>query len=105
MIDQKTNPSHYTLPNGMEAYDVTQHFDFTTGNCIKYLWRSGRKSGESRLDDLKKAQWYLNQLIEKEELNDAETKRETNSTSRWLCPPSNVYDSFDLDKYLRNQGS
>ena len=101
----KINPSHYQLPSGLEAYDVTQHFDFTTGNCIKYLWRAGRKEGESSLDDLRKVRWYLNQLIEREELNEAGSKRKTDSTARGLCPPANVYTSFDLDEYLRNQGS
>lgn len=32
-----------------------------TANVIKYLWRCERKNG---LEDLKKAQWYLNKLIE-----------------------------------------
>ena len=32
-----------------------------TGNVIKYLWRCEEKNG---LEDLKKAQWYLNKLIE-----------------------------------------
>ena len=90
MSDQKTNPDHYRLPSGLEAYDVTQHFDFTTGNCIKYLWRAGRKEGESSLDDLRKVRWYLNQLIEREELNDAGSKSETGSIvdNVHLCPPS-----------------
>ena len=101
----KTDPSHYKLPSGLEAYDVTQYFDFTTGNCIKYLWRAGRKDGESSLDDLRKVRWYLNQLIEREELNDAESKRKTDSPARGLCPPANVYASFDLDEYLKHQGS
>lgn len=100
----KINPSHYSLPNGLEAYDVTQHFDFTTGNCIKYLWRAGRKDGESSLDDLRKVRWYLNQLIEREELNVAESKRKTYCPARGLSPLANVYTSFDLDRYPKNQG-
>ena len=74
MSNQKVNPAHYKLPNGLEAYEVTQHFDFTTGNAIKYLWRAGKKENEYRLTDLKKAQWYLNQLIEREELNELSSK-------------------------------
>jgi hypothetical protein len=31
---------------------------FNLGNVLKYIWRSGLK-GESRLEDLKKAQFYL----------------------------------------------
>ena len=86
----KTNPSHYTLPDGTQVYDITQHFDFTVGNCIKYLMRAGNKNGESSLDDLKKAVWYLNQLVEKAELDVTETEREDVSIvdAIHLCPPS-----------------
>jgi hypothetical protein len=95
----KTSPDHYKLPNGLEAYDVTQHFDFTTGNCIKYLWRAGRKGGESKLDDLRKVRWYLNQLIEREELNETGPKNETGSIvdNIHLCPPSLHCDGGWID--------
>ena len=85
----KTSPDHYSLPDGTRAYDITQHFDFTVGTIIKYLIRHGKKEGESSLDDLKKARWYLEQLIERQE-NDAETKREDTSITDTihLCPPS-----------------
>jgi hypothetical protein len=88
----KTSPDHYSLPDGTRAYDITKHFDFTVGTIIKYLIRHGKKDGESSLDDLKKAKWYLNQLIERQE-NDAEAEREVDSTSSrvHLCPPS-VFD-------------
>jgi hypothetical protein len=35
-----------------------------TGNAIKYLWRWKRKNG---VEDLKKAVWYINRLIEASE--------------------------------------
>ena len=90
----KTNPDHYKLPNGLEAYDVTQHFDFTTGNCIKYLWRAGRKEGESCLDDLRKVRWYLDQLIRKEE--DALPK-ETNPPSSIRCNRTGISGDYLAD--------
>ena len=95
----KTNPAHYKLPSGLEAYDVTQHFDFTTGNCIKYLWRAGRKEGESSLDDLRKVRWYLNQLIEREELNESGSENKTGSIvdNVHLCPPSLHCDGGWID--------
>jgi hypothetical protein len=34
-----------------------------TGNVVKYAARAGRKDGESRLDDLLKARWYIEQAI------------------------------------------
>ena len=37
---------------------------FAAGNVMKYVWRYEHKGG---IDDLKKAQWYLQRLIEMEE--------------------------------------
>lgn len=64
MNDKKVNPSHYKLPNGLQVIDITRHFCFVTGNVLKYVIRAGNKEGESRLDDLSKARWYLDLLIE-----------------------------------------
>lgn len=36
---------------------------FNLGNTVKYVWRAGLKGG--KLEDLKKAQWYLNREIER----------------------------------------
>lgn len=70
MNDPVNHPSHYTAGaiecidaiaaattglDGEEAYD--------TGAAIKYLWRWKRKNG---LEDLEKARWYINRLIEKQ---------------------------------------
>ena len=38
-----------------------------TGDAIKYLWRWKKKNG---IEDLKKAIWYINHIIEKSELPD-----------------------------------
>lgn len=43
----------------IEAYNL----GFCEGNVLKYLLRWRRKDG---LQDLKKAAWYLNRLIERE---------------------------------------
>jgi len=95
----KTNPSHYTLPDGTQVYDITQHFDFTVGNCIKYLMRAGNKSGESSLDDLRKCKWYLDKLIEREEKNEPRPEAETGSVvdNVHLCPPSVFIDGCWTD--------
>lgn len=70
-LDAKVNhPSHYNGIPGIECIDVVEHFDFCTGNAIKYLWRAGLKVSESRLADLRKAAWYLNRIIEREEADD-----------------------------------
>ena len=94
-MSDKINPGHYKLPSGLEAYDVTQHFDFTTGNAIKYLWRAGRKEGEYKLTDLKKCLWYINQLIEKEELN--ALQQETDPPSGIHCNRTGISGDYLAD--------
>lgn len=63
-----TNPDHYksgavecidaieAATSGLKGSDA-----FCTGNAIKYLWRWKLKNG---VEDLKKAQWYIQRLIE-----------------------------------------
>ncbi len=60
----KTNPSHYQLANGVQVIDVTETLDFCSGNVVKYVARAGSKTGESTLDGLEKALWYLVRRIE-----------------------------------------
>ena len=85
--DNKINPSHYKLPNGIEANDVTMFFGFNEGNVIKYVWRAGKKVGEYQLTDLKKAKWYLDNLIESLETEHAE--KETVGAQVWPTSATN----------------
>lgn len=69
MNDPISHPSHYTQ-GGMETIDYLkakltpeQLKGFCIGNVIKYLSRAEEKNG---LEDLKKAQWYLNYIITRE---------------------------------------
>ena len=61
----KTNPKHYQHGH-IQVWDfvVDQQLDFLAGNVVKYLCRAGRKDKESTLDDLLKAQVYLNKKID-----------------------------------------
>lgn len=67
MTDNVNHPSHYTQ-GGVECIDAitaatvnkTGIEAVCTANVIKYLWRYEGKNG---LEDVKKAQWYLNWLI------------------------------------------
>ena len=67
-FDMVNHPKHYKAKNGMEVIDVIEAFTANlegyeathTGNVIKYICRWKEKNG---LEDLKKAQWYLNRLI------------------------------------------
>ena len=55
------NPEHYT--QGIECIDyiTSKNMSFLEGNVVKYVTRYKMKNG---LEDLKKAQWYLNRIIE-----------------------------------------
>lgn len=43
-------------------------------NVIKYIGRSGKKEGNTSLQDLKKAAWYLNRRIQTLEEQDSPLK-------------------------------
>lgn len=55
------HPQHYT--QGIECWDyiVSHGMNYLEGNIVKYVTRYKLKNG---LEDLKKAQHYLNKLIE-----------------------------------------
>jgi hypothetical protein len=67
-MDNVTHPAHYTQGK-VECIDaieaavtgLTGMEAVCTAQCIKYLWRWKRKNG---LEDLRKARWYLDRLIE-----------------------------------------
>lgn len=66
-VKDNINPNHYTYGK-YECIDVLEDVlkdckgvdAFCIGNAIKYLWRYNHKNG---LEDLKKARWYLNRII------------------------------------------
>jgi hypothetical protein len=62
--DPVNSPSHYTF-GGVETIDYIEakglDKDFCLANVIKYVSRAGYKI--SKLEDLKKAQYYLNRRI------------------------------------------
>ncbi len=66
--DLINSPTHYQGAS-LEVIDVIEDFclGFRLGNCIKYVLRAGHKG--DRLEDLKKARWYLDR-----EISRAETK-------------------------------
>ena len=75
------NPDHYRQhPSGVECIDITEWFNFNIGNAVKYLWRSGIKSKESHLEDLKKAKWYIDREIGRIECRDAHERNSDVST-------------------------
>ncbi|MBK3695715.1 DUF3310 domain-containing protein [Listeria monocytogenes] len=63
--DKVNNPAHYTA-GGIETLDyikakVSDYPSYAIGNILKYVSRYEHKNG---IEDLKKAQFYLNDLIE-----------------------------------------
>jgi hypothetical protein len=67
VFDPVQNPIHYTDSKiecidaiGEATKDLKGIEAVCTANAIKYVWRWKKKNG---LEDLKKAQWYLNKLI------------------------------------------
>ena len=63
--DPVNHPRHYTShPSGVECIQITEHMSFTLGNALKYIWRADIKGG---IEDLKKAQFYLNREIARRE--------------------------------------
>ena len=70
--DMVDHPPHYQSETGLEVIDVIEAFTFglkgieatDTGNILKYVCRWKGKNG---LEDLKKARWYLNHLIDRVE--------------------------------------
>lgn len=60
-MDNVNHPQHYLQLEGIEVVDITEQFDFLLGNVLKYIMRHEHKGNP--LEDLKKAQFYLNRKI------------------------------------------
>lgn len=67
--DIVNHPSHYISKKGIETIDVIEAFTdglvgieaVCTANALKYICRWKNKNG---VQDLEKAQWYIQKLIE-----------------------------------------
>jgi len=65
-IDMVNSPAHYNKA-GIETIDIIQSVtgdgfeSYLQGNILKYICRYKYKNGT---EDLEKAKWYLNRLIE-----------------------------------------
>jgi hypothetical protein len=64
--DAINHPEHYggseSIYEAIKVIDAWK-LDFCLGNVIKYISRAGKKG--SKLEDLRKAQWYLNHEIKR----------------------------------------
>ena len=73
MVDMVNSPPHYN-DGGIECIDAIEASmsqdafrGYLKGNMIKYLWRYEKKNG---LEDLQKADWFLQRLIKEESNGD-----------------------------------
>lgn len=69
MIDMVNRPAHYNKGRvecidaiEVATSDLSGIEAVCTANAIKYLWRWKQKNGT---EDLKKAQWYIEHLLER----------------------------------------
>ena len=108
-----SHPSHYQSETGLEVIDVIEAFTFDlkgieatdTGNVLKYMCRWKNKNG---LQDLEKAKWYLDHLIDhvrllkekntpiNDDTEDAIYSEMEKDLSSWLKQESSKYN-LDAD--------
>lgn len=83
------NPSHYTSGHieCIEALEASMSIEafkgFLKGNIMKYVWRYEKKKG---VEDLRKAQWYLDRLIAICDQEEAIAEVEADGCSDGFCP-------------------
>lgn len=74
-----SHPAHYQSETGLEVIDVIEAFTVDlngieatdTGNVLKYMCRWKNKNG---VQDLEKARWYLEHLIDHVKLLEEENR-------------------------------
>ena len=67
--DPMVNPSHYKTKSGLETIEVIEAFTdglngieaVDVGNVLRYITRYKKKNG---IQDVRKAAWYCNHLIQ-----------------------------------------
>lgn len=83
MSDIVNHPKHYTTGK-IEVIDFIEdkELNFNLGNVVKYVARAGRKKSQGKslenkaLEDLRKAQFYIQREIETREARLSCTKKE-----------------------------
>lgn len=80
MSNSAINPSYYKekWSNGAQVIDISENLNFCRGNVVKYVARAGKKNKDTELEDLKKAQWYLNREINRLEAEEARANEKMN---------------------------
>lgn len=63
-----SSPAHYTS-GSIETIEVIEDWGlgYHLGNAVKYISRAGKKDPDKKVEDLRKAVWYLEREITNEE--------------------------------------
>lgn len=105
-----SHPSHYISETGLETIDVIEAFTFDlkgieavdTANVIKYICRWKQKNG---LQDLKKAAWYLNHLIDHveklENENENKTDKEPDNKAQYKINATVTIEDYESDIHCK----
>ena len=75
LFDAVERPAHYA-DTKIEVIDYIEDkgFGYHLGNAIKYISRAGKKDPTKTVEDLRKAEWYIERyihLIEKEQSDES----------------------------------
>lgn len=75
--DPVSHPAHYTTGK-IECieYIEDKQLGFHLGNAVKYITRAGKKSPGKKIEDLRKAIWYINRYIQLEEQRERDEVKE-----------------------------
>lgn len=61
------HPKYYQGKIEVIDFIEDKKLGFNLGNCVKYISRAGKKNPDKRIEDLKKARWYLDREISRSE--------------------------------------
>jgi hypothetical protein len=76
MKETVNHPDHYGGgDNPYEVIKVIRAWDlgFSLGNSVKYIYRAGIKDPSTKVEDLKKAIWYIEEEIQNELASQSQT--------------------------------
>jgi hypothetical protein len=67
MADLINHPPHYPAVLGVDCRDIIHELglSYSLGCAFSYIWRAGRKEGNTMLQDLKKARNHLDYYIQR----------------------------------------
>lgn len=67
-MDSVNHPSHYNVGR-IEVIDAINEWqlDFNLGNVVKYVARAGHKTLTNKIEDLRKARFYIDDAIRRAE--------------------------------------